>query len=77
MRRKGDHGANAPMESFFHTLKTELVMHDDYKIKDQARSHLFGYMEVFYSCQRQHLTIRYEALLQSLNHLIGPRFGGD
>ena len=29
------------MESFFHTLKTELVMHCDYKTRDQARASLF------------------------------------
>ena len=35
------------MESFFHTLKTELVMHCDYKTRDDARVSLFDYMEVF------------------------------
>jgi transposase InsO family protein len=48
---------NAPMESFFHTLKTELVMHCDYKTRDQARASLFDYMEVFYNRQRRHLTL--------------------
>jgi len=37
------------MESFFHTLKTELVMHCDYKTRDDARVSLFDYMEVFYN----------------------------
>jgi len=54
---------NAPMESFFHTLKTELVMYCDYKTRDQARASLFEYMEVFYNRQRRHSTIRYEAPL--------------
>ena len=40
------------MESFFHSLKTELVMHCDYKTRDEARASLFDYMEVFYN--RQH-----------------------
>ena len=31
------------MESFFHTLKTELVMHCDYKTRDQARASLFDW----------------------------------
>ena len=52
---------NAPMESFFHTLKTELVMHFDYKTRDQARASLFEYMEVFYNRQRRHSTINYVA----------------
>ena len=34
------------MESFFHTLKTELVMHCDYKTRDDARASLFDYRSV-------------------------------
>ncbi len=45
MSRKGDCWDNAPMESFFHSLKTELVMHCDYKTRDEARASLFDYME--------------------------------
>lgn len=51
------------MESFFHTLKSELVMHCDYKNRDQARASLFDYMEVFYNRQRRHSFIQYEAPL--------------
>lgn len=63
MSRKGDCWDNAPMESFFHTLKTELVMHCDYQTRDQARASLFDYLEVFYNRQRRHSTINYEAPL--------------
>jgi putative transposase len=63
MSRKGDCWDNAPMESFFHTLKTDLVMHCDYKARDQARASLFDYMEVFYNRQRRHSTLNYEAPL--------------
>jgi transposase InsO family protein len=63
MSRKGDCWDNAPMESFFHTLKTELVMHCDYKTRDDARVSLFDYMEVFYNRQRRHSSIGYEAPL--------------
>ena len=63
MSRKGDCWDNAPIESFFHTLKTELVMHCDYRTRDQARASLFDYMEVFYNRQRRHSTINYEAPL--------------
>ena len=63
MSRKGDCWDNAPMESFFHTLKTELVMHCDYKTRDQARASLFDYMEVFYNRQRRHSTLNYQAPL--------------
>ena len=63
MSRKGDCWDNAPMESFFHTLKTELVMHCDYRTRDQARASLFDYMETFYNRQRRHSTINFEAPL--------------
>jgi putative transposase len=63
MSRKGNCWDNAPMESFFHTLKCELVMHCDYKTRDQARASLFEYMKVFYNRQRRHSTIRYAAPL--------------
>jgi len=63
MSRKADCWDNAPMESFFHTLKTELVMHCDYKTRDQARASLFDYMEVFYNRQRRHSTLQYKAPL--------------
>jgi transposase InsO family protein len=63
MARKGDCWDNAPMESFFHTLKTELVMHCDYRTRDQARASLFDYVEVFYNRQRRHSAIDYEAPL--------------
>jgi len=48
------------MESFFHTLKTELVMHCDYKTRDDARVSLFDYMEVFYNRQRLHSALDYQ-----------------
>ena len=51
------------MESFFHTLKTELVMHTDYQTRTQARSSLFDYLEVFYNRQRRHSAIHYVAPL--------------
>jgi putative transposase len=64
MSRKGDCWDNAPMESFFHTLKTELVMHCNYKTRNDARASLFDYIEVFYNRQRRHSSIRYEAPLR-------------
>jgi transposase InsO family protein len=70
MSRKADCWDNAPMESFFHTLKTELVMHCDYPTREQARSSLFEYMEVFYNRQRRHSTVNYQAPLafEAMNH---------
>jgi len=63
MSRKADCWDNAPMESFFHTLKTELVVHCDYPTREAARSSLFEYMEVFYNRQRRHSALHYETPL--------------
>ena len=45
---------NAVTESFFHTLKIELVYHEKYKTRDQARKSIFKYIEAFYNRIRIH-----------------------
>ena len=52
--RKGDCWDNAPMESFFGTLKTECLHHFKLKTRDQARQVVFEYIEVFYNRIRRH-----------------------
>ena len=52
MSRKGNCWDNAPMESFFGTLKTELVYHEDYKTRAEARLSIFDYIEAFYNSVR-------------------------
>ena len=59
MSRKGDCWDNAPMESWFHTLKTELVNHRDYRDRNQARADIFEYIEVFYNRGRRHSSLGY------------------
>jgi transposase InsO family protein len=54
MSRKGDCWDNAVAESFFHTLKTELVFHERYKNREQAHASIFEYIEVFYNRKRRH-----------------------
>lgn len=61
MSRRGDCYDNAVMESFFHSLKVELVHHDDYRIRDEARVALFEYIEIFYNRQRRHSAIGYQS----------------
>jgi len=61
MSRKGHCGDNAVVESFFHTLKTELVGFEDYQTRDQARSSLFEYIELFYNRIRRHSTLNYRS----------------
>jgi putative transposase len=59
MSRKGNCWDNAPMESFFGTLKTELVHHGEYSNRDAARHDLFAYIEGYYNRQRRHSAIGY------------------
>jgi putative transposase len=59
MSRKGNCRDNAPMESFFHTLKTERVHHRIYATKEQARRDLFAYIEGFYNSHRLHSSLGY------------------
>lgn len=54
MSRKADCYDNAPMESFFHTLKTELVHHRDYKTRADAQRDIFAIIEGFYNRTRLH-----------------------
>ena len=51
---------NAPMESFFHTLKTELVHHRAYATHDEARRDLFAYVEGVYNRKRLHSGLGYK-----------------
>jgi len=59
MSRKGDCLDNAPMESFFHTLKTELVHHRKYASRADAQRDLFAFIEGFYNRKRLHSAIGY------------------
>src|ERR1019366_5713184 len=54
MSGKGDCWDNAVMESFWSTLKTELVNHEHYATHVQARASIFEYIEVFYNRKRIH-----------------------
>ena len=55
---------NAPMESFFHTLKTELVHHQHYATKEQAKRDIFAYIEGYYNRTRRHSAIGYTSPIQ-------------
>lgn len=59
MSRKADCYDNAPMESFFHTLKTEHVHHRHYKTRAEAQRDIFAYIEGFYNRTRLHSAIGY------------------
>jgi transposase InsO family protein len=59
MSRKADCYDNAPMESFFHTLKTELVHHRHYATREEAKRDIFAYIEGYYNQTRRHSSIGY------------------
>lgn len=63
MSRRGNCWDNAPMESFFATLKKELVFHQHYRTREQARQSLFEYIEVFYNRVRRHSALDYQSPL--------------
>ena len=54
MSRKGNCYDNAVVESFFSSLKNELVHHHDYHTRQEARSDIFDYIELFYTRRRKH-----------------------
>jgi putative transposase len=61
MSAKGNCYDNAAMESFWATLKTELVHHERYATRDQAKASIFEYIEVFYNRKRLHSTLGYQS----------------
>src|SRR2546423_6116271 len=68
MSRKGNCWDNAPMESCFGTLKTELVHQACYQSWHAARQDLFAYIEGYYNRQRLHSALGYQP---GLFHLVG------
>lgn len=61
MSRVGDCYDNAMMESFWGTLKTELVHRRDYATRDQARGSIFQYIACWYNRRRRHSAIGYKS----------------
>ena len=59
MSRRADCWDNAPMESFFASLKKELVHDADFATRAEARAAIFEYIEVFYNSQRRHSSLGY------------------
>jgi len=59
MSGKGNCYDNAVVESFFHSLKTERIHHRHYQTREEARSDIFNYIEMFYNTKRLHSTLGY------------------
>jgi len=69
MSRTGNCYDNAPMESFFHTLKVELVHQRRWATRDEARRDLFAYVEGYYNRQRMHSALGYLSPEQAEQHM--------
>jgi len=59
MSRKGNCWDNAPVESFFATLKRELIHDRRYQTREQAQSEIFEFIEVWYNRKRRHSSLGY------------------
>jgi len=64
MSRKGNCYDNAVVESFFSTLKNELVHERDYHTREEAQAEVFEFIEVFYNRQRLHQALGYVSPVQ-------------
>ena len=57
MSKKGDCWDNAVAESFFHTLKVELIHRMKFRTREEARIRIFEYVEAYYNRKRAHSTL--------------------
>lgn len=70
MSRKGNCWDNAPKESFFHLLKTELVYQERFKTRAEAKAKIFDWIECFYNRERIHSAIGYKTPLEKENEFM-------
>jgi transposase InsO family protein len=61
MSRKGNCWDNAHCESFFHSLKTELVYRRNFKTREEAKQAIFKWIECWYNAERRHSALEYMA----------------
>lgn len=61
MSGKGNCYDNAIMETFFHTLKTELVYFESYQTRREAKKSVFEYIEMYYNRVRKHSALNYKS----------------
>lgn len=64
MSRKGNCWDNAVAESFFKTIKTELVYHHNYKTRIEAELNIFEYIETWYNRKRRHSALKGKTILE-------------
>lgn len=61
MSRKGNCYDNAPMESFWGSLKNEMIYHQRYAVRAEAEAAVKEYIEIFYNRQRRHSRLGYNS----------------
>ncbi len=72
MSRSGNAYDNAPMESFFATLKCELVHRQHYQTRQEAKQDIFEFIEVFYNRQRLHAALGYRTPVDFESLAVSP-----
>ena len=68
MSRRGNCYDNAPMESFFHTLKVECLHRHRFTTRDEAKAVIASYIESFYNNRRLHSGIGYRTPQQAMQN---------
>jgi transposase InsO family protein len=72
MSGKGNCYDNAVAESFFSSLKNELVNHRNFQTRNEARSEIFEYIELFYNRKRLHQSLNYQPPVQYKSVKMSP-----
>jgi len=72
MSRRGNCYDNAPIESFWGSLKNELIHHRQYATRAEAQASIQEYIEVFYNRQRRHSSLGYVSPATFLQHFYQP-----
>lgn len=73
MRRKGNCYDNAVTETFFKTLKTELIYQNHYRTREEAKLSIFEYIEIFYNRQRVHSSLNYMTPIEFENKFVNSK----
>ena len=69
MSRTGDCWDNAVAESFFKSLKTELIYGNKLITKEQMKLQIFEYIEIWYNQKRRHSALKYMTIKEFNNQL--------
>jgi len=72
MSGKGNCYDNAVAESFFSSLKNEIVHHRNYHTRDEARAEIFDYIELFYNRKRLHQSFNYQTPMKYKSVKVSP-----